>query len=148
MSVLILAIQVLFVLVVIFNIILNVSLGAKYKQIAKLSSDMTAKSRVVTDVRNVNDKIILYRSVTGSRESYSDKLDSVLIPVRETSELVSLNVESKNAKLSVRADRPLQAGLLIAKILDNESVSEIILTSAELRSRDQAYIVGFEVVFK
>ncbi len=142
----IIVIQLIFLLIVAVNFYLNLRLKAITDGVRVLENEFAGKQTVLTDLRSLNNRITLYKTVQEERILFSDYLAVVNSSAVPGVTFVRQNVQKGNIDLELKSSDALKIALLLSNFLEHEEVLEVILTSAELAVDSNSYDVDIQLV--
>lgn len=137
-----------FILISIVNIIFSMFLSAQKVEQDKLVSGLERLSTVEKDLTNLNRKILFYKNSIASRKLLSDKTAFILDSLDPGLTINSAGVTNEKFSISLTGKNVFLFTQLIMHYLQNGSVSEISINSANYSPTTKEFIVELSGAFK
>ncbi len=146
----ILAIQIVFIIIVIANFITNKQLNAAEGRISVLEANLLEKSDIYEQSRQVQKQIDRYKAVESTRLVYNKRAEELISLLPQSVDVKSLTLKRGDTTSLVMLTKlevsdALSVALLINRFLEVPDVEHVVLSSASLLTYKNSYEVALEV---
>jgi hypothetical protein len=136
----------------VYSLILNDVEDRKIEQAqdeqSSLESELLSYQNLESSAARVIGKTEVYKKAESGRISMSQPLEITLSRIPQNVMLDIASISSNRVSLVVRSPSALDFPILISNYFQEQSVSEITLTSAELNVTDNLFVMNLDVIFK
>jgi hypothetical protein len=137
-----------FVLLYGYNLFLDSQLKAKKIEQDRWITAIGGYEKELEVGREIEDKTNVYKSVLDRRTNFKLKLNTLIKLLPDNVTVEGIEAKNEEFEINLKGDNVLLFARLITLYLSSDEVSEIILNSATLNSRDNTYSVTFTGSFK
>lgn len=144
----ILVICFIFLLLNTLSIILDVNLKKQKIKTDDLVSAVESYSSVENTYNDLFYRLSLYKNIKEKQTPISEKTKIVYASITPSVTLDKVNISDSEFNVSLTGPNALVFARIISQYLQEDLVSQMILTSANLKTRDNSYSVELKGVFK
>ncbi len=138
----------IFLLLNTLSIILDVNFK-KYKQRTDdLINTVESYSNVESTYNDLFHRLSLYKNIKEKQTPISEKTKIVYASITPSVTLDKVNISDSEFNVSLTGPNALVFARIISQYLEEDLISQMILTSANLKTRDDSYSVGLKGIFK
>ena len=132
-------------------LVVNYALDLRINFLKERQEDLSLKVlryfQVEKDAKDTHERTSYYLHKQDEKQKVLGKTTFVLAPINSSVDLSRTQLNGEKFSISARGKTPLIFTRLIAKYLDGDEVSEIILKSASYNSRADEFRVEMEGIF-
>lgn len=141
-------IQVSFIVVVFISYVQNTRLDGISARMQAAEKALVIRQSIFDDVGRLNTKVNLYRNVQAQKTVFSDRVSTINLSLIPQISVYGYSINNEMATLEINTETALTSALLMSRFLEHDNVTQIVLNSAELNSRDGSFDVELDVVFR
>lgn len=141
-------ISVVFGVLLLINSVLFFVLNSLKSQQDVLVKRVSTYLDIEKQAKNADRRLTYYKKIVDRKKNLAPKVDFVLKNLSSDINLKNLKVDAVSFRISADAPSPLNFTTLIASYLNGDTVSEIILRSANLNYATKRFEVDMEGKFK